>query len=60
MVNLINAPQEINNLIPPVAEYLFQGIILIALDMAITIGFAQGLAKGLGSLSNMMNIGPFW
>ena len=60
VVNLINAPQEINNLIPPVAEYLFQGIILIALDMAITIGFAQGLAKGLGSLSNMMNIGPFW
>lgn len=43
-----------------VAEYLFQGIVLLGLDFAITLGFVQGLAGGLSSVSRIMGIGPFW
>ena len=43
-----------------VAEYLFQGIVLLGLDFAITLGFVQGLAGGLGAISRIMGIGPFW
>lgn len=57
---IFNAPTVIGNFIPKIGEYLFQSIVLLALDLAITVGFAQGLAKGLSAISGMMNIGPFW
>jgi hypothetical protein len=43
-----------------IAAYAFQGIVLVALDIAITVGFAQGLSNGFGSMSRIMGIGPFW
>lgn len=43
-----------------VASYIFQGIVLLGLDMAIVIGFSQGLTKGLNSVSRMLSVGPFW
>ncbi|MDE1860432.1 MAG: hypothetical protein KGH72_01815 [Candidatus Micrarchaeota archaeon] len=42
------------------AQYLFETIVLLALDTAITIGFATGLAKALGSISRLMAVGPVW
>ena len=42
------------------AEYMFEGIFLIGLDLAITLAFAQGLTKGLNSVGRMIGVGPFW
>ena len=62
--SIINAlagiPGQTDNYGVEVAEYMFTSIVLIALDVAITLGFAQGLARGLGSISGAMNVGPFW
>lgn len=59
-VTMVNAPATVDNFANETAQYLFEGIVLIALDMAITIGFAQGLTKGLNSVSGIMGLGPFW
>ncbi len=42
------------------AEYVFEGVFLIGLDLAITLAFAQGLTKGLNSTGRIIGIGPFW
>lgn len=42
------------------AEYVFEGVVLIGLDLAITLAFAQGLTKGLNSVGKMVGVGPFW
>ncbi len=43
-----------------VAAYLFVSIVLVAIDMAITIGLIAGLAKGLDAFSNLFSPGSFW
>jgi hypothetical protein len=43
-----------------VAAYFFVSILLIAIDMAITVGFVTGLAKGLDAISNVFGSGGFW
>jgi len=43
-----------------VAAYFFVSILLIAIDMAITVGFITGLAKGLDAISNVFGSGGFW
>jgi hypothetical protein len=53
-------PYVINGFGNEIAQYLFQAIFLVALDIVITIGFAQGLTKGLNAMSNIMGFGPFW
>ena len=57
---LAGIPGQTDNYGVEVAEYMFTSIVLIALDVAITLGFAQGLARGLVSVSGAMNVGPFW
>ncbi len=57
---LYDAPYMINTIVYQIAQYLFQGIVLIALDVAIVLGFAMGLAKGLNAVSNIAASGPFW
>ncbi len=42
------------------AEYVFEAVFLIGLDLAITLAFAQGLTKGLNSTGRMIGVGPFW
>ena len=42
------------------AQYVFEGIVLIGIDMAIVLAFAQGLTKGLNSAGKMIGTGPFW
>ena len=63
-INLIKGffdlPDIINSFVPDVGAYFFEGIVLIALDLAMTVGFAIGFTKGLNSLSSIMGVGPFW
>ncbi len=42
------------------AEYVFNAIFLIGLDLAITLAFSQGLTKGLNGIGRMLSVGPFW
>lgn len=58
--NLYNTPNLILTYAQKTAQYLFQGIFLIGLDLAITVGFAMGLSKGLNSIGTMIGVGPFW
>ncbi len=58
--SLYSLPYTIDMYGVAVAWYLFEGIVLVALDLAITIGFAQGLTKGLGAISGIVGAGPFW
>lgn len=58
--DVAEAPSGIAHFGNIVAEYLFEGVVLVALDFAITIGFAIGLTKGLNSLANLISAGPFW
>ena len=57
---LKDTPLFINQYAIEVAQYLFQGIFLIGLDVGITVGFAMGLSKGLESMGRMFGVGPFW
>ncbi len=58
--DILAAPGAITSFGNIVAQYLFEGVVLIALDFAITIGFAMGLTKGLNSLASLISGGPFW
>ncbi|MDE1762328.1 MAG: hypothetical protein KGH59_04175 [Candidatus Micrarchaeota archaeon] len=46
---ILSAPNDVMAFGASVAQYLFEGIVLIALNMAITITFAVGLARGISS-----------
>lgn len=59
VVDLFFTPYAIDNFSLQVSQYLFQGIILFALDIAIVVGFAQGLSRGLNSVSRILGTGPF-
>ncbi len=57
---MLQAPGVIVNLSISTAEYAFEGIVLIGIDLAITLAFAQGLTKGLNSTGKIIGAGPFW
>lgn len=57
---LVTLPQIIDNYTEYTAQFLFQSIFLIGLDVGITIGFAVGLNKGLSTIGSMLGVGPFW
>ncbi|HUB92422.1 MAG TPA: hypothetical protein VL945_00510 [Candidatus Saccharimonadales bacterium] len=57
---LVSVPSLLNNFVMETAQYLFQAIFLIALDVGITIGFAVGLHKSLEAMGQIFGIGPFW
>ncbi len=57
---LVNFPSVIINYSQQTAQYIFEGIVLMGLDLAITLAFAQGLTKALGSASRIVGVGPFW
>jgi len=48
------APSIVTAVGMQVAGYMFQTTVLIALDLAITIGLAAGLAKGIGQALNFL------
>jgi hypothetical protein len=53
-----NLVQESKGNIDALAELMFEGIVLFAIDLAITIGFAIGLTKALNS--GVEGAGSFW
>lgn len=53
-IAIFYAPGVVVNLASQVSEYLFQAIVLMALNMAITIGFAIGLWKGISGGLNFL------
>lgn len=57
---LYGLPQLLIQMSLGVAQYIFQGIVLIGIDLAITLAFAQGLTKGLNSVGKIIGVGPFW
>ena len=57
---LVTLPQIIDNYTEYTAQFLFQSIFLIGLDVGITIGFAVGLNKGLSTIGSILAGGPFW
>jgi hypothetical protein len=60
LTGLYNLPGVINNFTEYTAQFLFQSIFLIGLDVGITIGFAVGLNKGISTIGSMIGSGPFW
>ena len=58
--NLFDIPQVISGYGNEIAAFMFESIVLIALDIAITIGFAQGIAKGLDAFPRVIGVSPFW
>ncbi len=58
--NLANAYNTINSYANTIAAYMLLSVILISLDLAITIGFSVGLARGLDSLADIMGGEKFW
>ncbi len=57
---LLAAPTAAQNFAAVIAEYMFEGVVLLALDFAVTLGFAVGLAKGLNAISGLISSGPVW
>jgi hypothetical protein len=55
-----NAPQLVVNIGAKVAAYMFLGIVMLALDLAITVGFINGLGKGLNSMSSVFGVEPLF
>ena len=53
-------PNVMNNYTEETAQFVFQGIFLIALDIAITVGFSVGFFKGLETVGQIMAVGPVW
>lgn len=53
-----NVAMEIQNLINESAQFLFVGVVLIVMDVAVTLGFAVGLQKALNS--GLEGAGSFW
>jgi hypothetical protein len=58
LINPLTAEAQSETLINNMAMLAFQGIILFALNAAITIGFAMGLAKALSG--GVEGAGSFW
>ncbi len=57
---IINAPSIALSYGDIIAQYIFLGIVLIAIDFGITMGFVAGLARGLNAVSGLMETGPLW
>ncbi len=57
---LWTAPTDAYVLGNETAQYLFQGVVLVALDFAVTLGCAIGLSKALGAINGLVSSGPIW
>ncbi len=57
---IIWAPPTATDYAIKLAQYTFQSTLLIALDYAITLAFAIGLAKAFARVSGFFSIGQFW
>ncbi len=57
---MFDAPAVAANYAQSTAAYLFLSIVLIAIDMAITVGFMSGLANALDYVNSLFTSGGFW
>ncbi len=57
-LNPINIPQEANFIITTMAQFIFVGVFLFALNMGITVAFAMSLSKALDA--GIDGAGSFW
>lgn len=58
--DLVYAPAQAVSFGEEVSYYLFLGIVLLSLDLAITVGFINGLGKGLNSISSLFGVEPLF
>ncbi len=59
-VAAVALPNVMNNYTTQTAQFVFEGIFLIALDLAITVGFSVGFFKGLETVGQILAVGPVW
>jgi len=55
-----SAPQIAADQATKIAVYLFLGVLMLGLDLAVTAGFINGLGKGLNALANIFGLESFW
>ncbi|MGC8479247.1 MAG: hypothetical protein ACP5M9_01075 [Candidatus Micrarchaeia archaeon] len=51
---IVNTPVQLENFSGLVAEYFFEGVLLVAIDLMITLAFAQGLNKALNQIPSLI------
>ncbi|MEM0200868.1 MAG: hypothetical protein QXD23_00485 [Candidatus Micrarchaeaceae archaeon] len=52
---IINLPNQVAGYSTEVAQYFFEGVLLVAIDLMITLAFAQGLTKALNQIPHLIN-----
>ncbi len=57
---IIKAPSIALTYSSTIADYAFEGIVLIGIDFLVTLGFISGLTKGLNAISGIISSGPIW
>ncbi|MGC8547543.1 MAG: hypothetical protein ACP5MC_00885 [Candidatus Micrarchaeia archaeon] len=57
---IVDAPGVAMNYANIIAEYAFEGIVLIALDILVTVAFIAGINRGLNAISGAFGTEPFW
>ncbi len=58
ITEMFNSPQEAEYYGSAVASYLFLSVVMLAIDLAITVGFVYGLSKALDSFGQLFGSGP--
>lgn len=51
---IITLPNQVASFSTEVAEYFFEGVLLVAIDLMITLAFAQGLTKALNEIPHLL------
>ena len=57
---IVDAPGAAISYANIIAEYAFEGIVLIALDILVTVAFIAGINRGLNAISGAFGVEPFW
>lgn len=54
---VVATPLQIDSFSTKIAEYFFEGVLLVAIDFMITLAFAQGLNKALNTIPGLLQSG---
>ena len=57
---VLDAPGIMTDFGTEVGGFIFVGLVLPLIDIAITVGFVAGLGKGLNAVSSLFSPGSFW
>lgn len=58
--DLVHAPEVAAQNGQEVSGYFFLGVLMFALDMAITAGFINGFGKSMNTVANLFGVESFW